>query len=83
MYIMLRRWPLFIFDLSGTVMDANCLGPLSFLKRAFEANGVSVSEREIMADMGNSKLRHIELLLHKKLGQEKKSKEIYRSYLKL
>jgi hypothetical protein len=40
----ITRFPLYVFDLAGTIIDANCQGPLVFLKKAFEQNKIAVSE---------------------------------------
>lgn len=52
-----------IFDISGTVLDFGCLGPVSAFLELFRRHGVTVSIEEIRRPMGTHKRDHIWSLL--------------------
>ncbi len=62
------KFSLFVFDLSGTIIDNKCLGPLHFMRKAFKKEGFDVHEDYIIRDMGNAKRKHVALILQNLFG---------------
>jgi phosphonoacetaldehyde hydrolase len=52
-----------VFDWAGTMIDFGCLAPVAAFAQAFAAEGVSVAEADIRADMGMAKRDHLAALL--------------------
>jgi phosphonoacetaldehyde hydrolase len=52
-----------VFDISGTVLDFGCLGPVAAFLELFRRHGVSISVEEARRPMGTHKRDHIWTLL--------------------
>jgi len=52
-----------IFDMSGTVLDFGCRGPVEAFKTLFARHGVKISTEEARGPMGTHKRDHIQTLL--------------------
>ncbi len=52
-----------VFDWAGTMVDFGCMAPVRALAEAFAAEGVTVSETDIRADMGLAKRDHVRALM--------------------
>jgi phosphonoacetaldehyde hydrolase len=52
-----------IFDWAGTMVDFGSRAPVAAMRRAFEAEGVLVSEAEVRAGMGLAKRDHVAFML--------------------
>ena len=52
-----------IFDVSGTVLDFGCRGPVEAFKKLFARHGVTISTEEARGPMGTHKRDHIQMLL--------------------
>lgn len=52
-----------IFDWAGTTVDFGCMSPVSAFRAAFETAGLSPTEAEIRAPMGQLKRDHIRTML--------------------
>ncbi len=55
-----------IFDISGTVLDFGCLGPLAAFVELFARHGVTLSVEEARRPMGTHKRDHIWTLLNER-----------------
>lgn len=53
-----------VFDISGTVLDFGCRGPVAAFVRLFASHGVTLSEAEARRPMGTHKRDHIWTLLN-------------------
>lgn len=57
------------FDVAGTILDANCIGPFAPFRKVFFNRGFDLTEKQILGPMGMSKIKHIEHLLNEIKGE--------------
>jgi phosphonoacetaldehyde hydrolase len=59
----LKKVECLIMDWAGTAVDFGCFAPVSAIVKAFEENGIHVSEYEVRKPMGKAKIAHIGAML--------------------
>jgi phosphonoacetaldehyde hydrolase len=52
-----------VFDWAGTMIDFGCMAPVRALVEVFAAEGVTLTDAEVRADMGKAKLDHLRAIL--------------------